>query len=206
MCRGICGQTGMPGPPWAEHLLTAEFQAGGNEPPGNVHSANDCHEGLLQHTAKWGGTLGSGGDAGRQRLSGERVVRRGRAQTERLELGSPHCSWAGAGQAQCPGASGREPVRLWVLRPRPFGRGPWPPGCGQGGREACPLPLSLSFPQMKLPASVRDCSLTLTTAQIATQLEWASFPVHSHYTNRYPLGWGIGSAAGSDPTLITDSG
>ena len=67
-------------------------------------------------------------------------------------------------------------MQLRVLRPRPFGRGPWPPGCSQGGREACPVPLSLSFPEMKLPASVRDCSLTLTTAQIATKLEWPSFP------------------------------
>lgn len=31
-------------------------------------------------------------------------MRWGRAQRERLELGGPHCSWAGAGQARMPGS------------------------------------------------------------------------------------------------------
>lgn len=53
-------------------------------------------------------------------------------------------------------------------------------------------------------SSVRDCSLTLTRTQISTKLEWASLPAHSHYTNRYTLGWGIASAARMTDS-VTDS-
>lgn len=115
MCRGTWGQTEMPGPLCVERSLTTEFQAGGNEPP--RERALSVTRGSCNKQVSGDGHWVSGGDAGRQRLGGERVVRQGQSPEEEAGAGGwgPHCSWAGAGQALVPeeSAGGSRCGRGW---------------------------------------------------------------------------------------------